>query len=471
MATLLTAILAAGAAMYRNPALMHGARNWVGNLLGNPEAGYPPDKFRVDMVDRINYRRITAHQSLVHVDVDLQSWMDTNSTSLDLENLNALAERIKIEHPRYYRILACTASSSRLQDLLGEFQDFCSRVEQDTTHVAIHLIKLKAGLGYQGLIVTGRRLEDLTPEALSARKTDTFFNTCPHCGNQHASKVIPDQRGINLECPKCQLSYGVLSADTSGNYRYVNEFLTGYHPPAHFSYETNRLHEMYLIWDAVVRHCKYVKDSNRQTKKRDVWQTSLETQNRSQGDCEDSAVFLADWLMARGYQVRVALGHYGDMGGHAWCVVRLDGTDYLLESTEGPPDPSKPPYVTDVGARYVPDTLFDRDAIYVRSKPRERFHGDYWSPKAWIKIQPRELQNQRLAASQARLMKPIIPGAPPVSVPAKTTPIVGISAKEAEKTQPLISDIELMKTLATGTSIWQVPVTMEQRPITGAKSH
>ncbi|MDB6140458.1 MAG: Transglutaminase-like superfamily protein, partial [Verrucomicrobiaceae bacterium] len=58
---------------------------------------------------------------------------------------------------------------------------------------------------------------------------------------------------------------------------------------------------------------------------------------------------------------------------------------------EGPPDPSKPPYVSDVGSRYVPETLFDRDALYVRAKPGSRFDGDYWSPKNWLRVQPRRM--------------------------------------------------------------------------------
>jgi len=471
MVLLLAAVVAAGVALYLDPSLSEKTRHWVGNVFGTPEATYPPDKFRVDLVDRINYQRITAHQSLVHVDVPLQDWLQNNSSTLDVENLNALCERIKIEHPRYFSIDAYSTSSPRLQGLLTEFQQFCGKIQKDATHVAIHLTKLKASLGYHGLLITVRRLEDLTPEAIGAGKGNVFFNVCSHCGHEHSSEVQRSDLGINLECQKCRLSYGVIAADTEGRYRYANEFLTGYQPPAHFSRDSNQLNDMYTIWGAVVRHCKYVKDSNRQTKERDVWQTALETQNLGQGDCEDSSIMLVDWLTARGFQARVALGHYGDMGGHAWVVVRLDGVDYLLEATEGPPNLEHPPYVTDVGARYVPDTLFDRDAIYVRAKPRERFMGDYWSPKQWIKVQPRELQNQRMALAQAQYMKPVQPGAPPAALATKTAPVIGASVKPstaASATKP-ITDVKMLQAVPGGSSAWQVPVTTGELPATSAK--
>lgn len=470
MALLLAAVVSAGVAIYLDPSLSEKTRHWVGNIIGSPEAAYPPDKFRVDLVDRINYQRITAQQSLVHVDVPLQNWLQNNSATLDVENLNALCERIKIEHPRYFSIDAYSTSSPRLQGLLTEFQQFCGKIHSESTHVAIHLTKLKANLGYHGLLVSVRRLEDLTPEGISESKSNVFFNVCSHCGHEHSSTIQPGELGINLECLKCRLSYGVIAADSLGRYRYANEFLTGYQPPSHFDRDSNQLHEMYTIWGAVVRHCTYVKDTNRQTKQRDVWQTALETQNLGQGDCEDSAIMLVDWLLARGFQARVALGHFGDMGGHAWVAVRLDGIDYLLESTEGPPNPENPPYVSDVGARYVPDTLFDRDAIYVRAKPRERFLGDYWSPKHWIKVQPRELQNQRIAVAQAQFMKPVLPGAPPLALKAKPAPVVGGSIKQpASSANKPITDVKLLKSVPGGSNSWQVPVTLGDPPATSVR--
>ncbi len=472
MSVLLIALVATGTTILKNPRLAATSRNWITQLLGNPEAGYPPDKFRVDLVDRLNYQRMAARLPTINVDSELERWLDNQGAALDTEHLDSLTEQIRVQHPRYLKILACTAKSGNLQDLLGEFQDFSTKIDRESTHVAIHLTRLRAGLGYAGLVLTGRRLQDLTPELLTEQKTDTFFSTCPHCNFQHACKILLDQRGINLECPSCKLSYGVLAADEQGKFRYVNEFLTGYSPPAHFSYETNALHQMYTIWSAVVSHCKYVKDSSRLNSKRDTWQTALETQIRMHGDCEDSSIFLADWLITRGYQVRVALGHYGDMGGHAWCVAKVDGVDYLLESTEGPPDANKPPYVSDVGARYVPDTLFDRDAIFVRAKPKDRFNGDYWSSKNWIKVQPRKFYQEHLASVNGKNTKSGVTEFDQDSAKSKAGQPFGEHRAELRlRASPPFATVDAMKSLKEGDLAWQIPIKIatDTSP-TGAKT-
>ena len=74
-----------------------------------------------------------------------------------------------------------------------------------------------------------------------------------------------------------------------------------------------------------------------------------------------------------------------DGGGHAWCIARVGGTDYLLESTNRNPDMTNLP-VVNPNDGYEPATLMDRDALYVPAKPGEPFDGDYWSPKKWIKL-------------------------------------------------------------------------------------
>ncbi|MBL9116953.1 MAG: hypothetical protein JNJ83_18245 [Verrucomicrobiaceae bacterium] len=467
MLVLFLGLLGLGYTLLQNPNMSASTRIWVGNMVGATESGYGPDQLKVDIVDRVNYQRTLKKYPFVRVDVGLEQWMDSKLEELDTDHLEALTQNIKTQHPRYYRLLACTASSSQLQSLLSEFQDFFQKLDQDTTHMAVHVSRIAAGLGYRALIVTGRKLEDFSPEALSERKTDVFFNTCPHCGYEHACKVGLDQRGINLECSKCLRSYGVLAADEKGTFRYVNEFLTGYHPPAHFPYDSDPLHQMYTIWSAVIRHCAYVKDTSRFNAKRDAWQTALETQTKMRGDCEDSSVFLADWLLARGYQVRVALGHYGDMGGHAWCVAKVGGIDYLLESTEGPPDPAKPPYVADIGNRYVPDTLFDRDAIYVRTNPRDRFNGDYWSTKHWTRIQPRELAEQALAKNSGKKAKP-----ESRTVKAKSTPTIASRTADVDQKQSakILMNVEVMKGIKEGQMEWQITeVVMPEPPATSAQ--
>ena len=48
-----------------------------------------------------------------------------------------------------------------------------------------------------------------------------------------------------------------------------------------------------------------------------------------------------------------------------------------------------PPLADLIGSRYVPEALFDRKAIFARSKPSGVWNGDYWSTKNWSRIEPR----------------------------------------------------------------------------------
>jgi hypothetical protein len=167
--------------------------------------------------------------------------------------------------------------------------------------------------------------------------------------------------------------------------------------------------QLFTIWSAVHTNCRYTNDPGvkksegmyAKKEQLDSWQFADETQRLLRGDCEDSSIYLADWLMSRGFQVRVALGRYGDMGGHAWCVVKIEDREYLIESTEGKPDPSNPPLASQVGSRYVPEVLFDRYAIYVPASSNRVWKGDYWSSKSWVRIEPRtELGHDPLLSSR-----------------------------------------------------------------------
>jgi hypothetical protein len=234
----------------------------------------------------------------------------------------------------------------------------------------------------------------------------------------------------------------------------VNEFLTGYHPPARFPKELSRLQVLFTIWGAVHENCLYTQDPGTKQKQTDAWQTAVETQNMQKGDCEDSAIFLADWLLACGFQARVALGRYGDMGGHAWCVVRLEDRDYLLESTESQPDPENPPLAALIGSRYVPEVLFDRHAIYVRNL--RSFDGNYWSEKTWTRLEPRG--NDPVRPNTAfKIVMPIFPpqDGPQQAVLNGMSPDRMAVTKEPSPAHAPFVDIE---TIPSGSDYWQVPV-------------
>lgn len=388
---MLLAGLTAGWQLSSNPVLWNRVKEWADQSFMGGDPSYSTDQFEIDLVDRINYARRLTKRSEMKVDAELETWMRTYTESIKADDLDGFITMLQNQQPRYFQVRVGSARAKALRDLAEQFQDFAKQVEPQNEHMGVLVRRQPTGFGYEAILVTGQRLVDFSPEALNAHRADTFFSICPHCKHPHACKATIAQRGINLDCPSCGRDYGVLAPDEKGRFRFVNEYLMGYQPPARYSEEGSRLHEMFTIWAAVVNNCTYTKDTNDKQLNRDAWQTAVETITRGRGDCEDSSILLADWLMARGFTARVVLGRYGDLGQHAWVVAKVDGIDYLLESTEGHPSPDKPPYISDVGGRYVPETLFDRDAIYVRSNPTDHSGTDYWSSKTWVRIDPKTL--------------------------------------------------------------------------------
>lgn len=377
-------------------------KHWVREWTSGSDQSYSKVRFNVDLVDRLNYPRIAAKLPVLRVDTELDTWLEANFPTMDLSNMEVVTREIQGAMPRYFRVSVCSASGPTLRALLDQFQDFSQKLQPEMTHLGCAVRESVGGLARQSLVVVGQRLRDFTPEALADRAEDAFFSRCLHCKHPHIVRISKEQNSLGLECPECRRTYAVVAADEHGRFRYVNEFLTGYSPPAVFSRDQSRVHELFTIWSAVHSNCVYTKDPGEKKQATDCWQTSLETQRLGRGDCEDSAIFLCDWLLARNFQARVALGRYGDLGGHAWVVVKLDDREYLLESTEGRPDPTNPPLASQVGSRYIPEVLFDRQAIYVRSSPSQTWKGDYWSHKVWTRIEPRELnpESERLASFQ-----------------------------------------------------------------------
>lgn len=375
---------------------LNGWQMRLGELMTSPGAQYSVAKFRLDLVDHFNYSRLASKTPLLRVDPEMESWLDKEFAKIDTNDLNKVTSQVQEGMPRYYRVSVCTASSPSLRELLQRFHEYAHRAQPEMTHMAVALRPRVGGLMHEAILVLGQRLRDFTPEALSQASDEPFFNSCVHCKQPHFMQLSREQRSMALECPKCRRKYAVIAADSTGRFRYVNEFLTGYAPPAAFAKNQSRVQQLFTIWEAVHSNCVYANDpgakvgssfaKNDQT---DCWQFADETQRLQQGDCEDSSIFLADWLMSRGFQVRVALGRYGDLGGHAWCVVKIDDKEYLIESTGNRPDPTDPPLASRVGSRYVPEVLFDRYAIYVPTSQNRAWKGDYWSASAWTRIEPR----------------------------------------------------------------------------------
>ena len=391
-----SAVILAGGIAAMKEGWLDGWKMRLGELMTSPGAQYSSARFRVDLVDQFNYSRLAAKTPMLRVDPEMEAWLDREFAKIDTSDLNKVTELVQEGMPRYYRVSVCSASSPSLRELGQRFHEYSHRSQPEMTHMAVALRPRASGLMHEALLVLGQRLRDFTPEALSKSADEPFFSTCVHCKQPHFMKLSRAQRSMALECPKCRRKYAVIAADSAGNFRYVNEFLTGYAPSAVFAKNQSRVQQLFTIWAAVHANCRYTNDPGAKAgtnyakkEQTDCWQFADETQRLQRGDCEDSSIFLADWLMFRGFQVRVALGRYGDLGGHAWCVVKIDDKEYLIESTENRPDPTDPPLASRVGSRYVPEVLFDRFAIYVPTSSNRAWKGDYWSANTWTRIEPR----------------------------------------------------------------------------------
>ncbi|SKA92438.1 Transglutaminase-like superfamily protein [Prosthecobacter debontii] len=442
--------LAGGWMAYRD-GRVESWKQWVLKWSSGEDPAYSQMRFQVDLVDRINYARIASRHPVLRVDAELEQWLSAEFPEMALDDAGRITQRVQEVVPRYFRVSVCIVSGPTLHALLDEFHDFSQSTEPTMTHLACAVRQTTGGLAYRALLIVGQRLEDFSPEIIAASQDETFFSTCPHCQHPHVVRISRQQHSLGLECPECRRTYAVVAADALGHYRYVNEFLTGYAPPAVFAKDHSRIHELFTIWSAVHANCIYTKDpaGQKTTNATDAWQTSLDTQKAGQGDCEDSAIFLCDWLMSRGFQARVVLGRYGDMGGHAWVVVKLDDKEYLLESTEGRPDISNPPLVSRVGSRYVPEIMFDRYAIYVRSTPGQSWKGDYWSTKYWTRVEPRSLS--------ARVQ----------SNPRKKDGVYSaeVSPQRMARTSqpnPAIAPFMELEGIPRDASVWQMPLGGEQ---------
>jgi len=340
--------------------------------------------------------RIRAGSAPIQIDPVLKLWL---RDKIELENIPAmpaLLADLQHEFPHYLKIACVTSFALTKASLLSNFYQWKEAMDTKMTHSAIAFRPGKLGIGWHACMVVGQRLPDFSPEALSDFHQSAFYSQCNLCGHGQSCEIPRHTRSLSLQCPNCNRIYAILAGDTQGRFRYMNEFLTGYQPPAHYRSNQSRLGELMTIWQAVARQCRYTRDTG--TDDNDAWQTALETQTMGTGDCEDTSILLADWLLARGFQARVALGRYAERGGHAWVVVRLDNRDYLLESTEGASHATAPPLLSSMGARYIPDMQFDRESFYTR-QPDQPWHGDYWTDANWLRVAPRALQTPPAATS------------------------------------------------------------------------
>ncbi len=161
---------------------------------------------------------------------------------------------------------------------------------------------------------------------------------------------------------------------SDNKYHAVNAFFTGFNP----FYVDSPL----KAWKLLSKRIQYKKD-NESTDSRDIWFNSAETFNRRTGDCEDSSILLADWLISLGYDARVAVGSIKGAG-HAWVIIQDNQTKnwFLLESTHYPVYNTLP--LAAQQADYKPKIMFNKE--YVWENMDEKNNNYYDDQKAWRKI-------------------------------------------------------------------------------------
>jgi predicted transglutaminase-like cysteine proteinase len=239
---------------------------------------------------------------------------------------------------------------------------------------------------------------------------------CGQCDG-HFNSFPKVRGGFFCFCQQCKSLLFYIVEGVSGQQCYPWQYLRGSRWPRSngckaVSYSIERVEE---IWMDVARTLKYVADEDQFNGRQEVWQTASECIKNGAGDCEDHCITLADWLITEGYEIRVVLGQtkYGaiDWYTHAWVVLRLNGEEYLIESTQKTSKDASAPSRTDRGFvrwreyyrlkliktffdSYRPFFAFDSSQIWVRkgvnlSAPEKIVSpsttDSYFNDTAWVK--------------------------------------------------------------------------------------
>jgi hypothetical protein len=361
-----------------------GVIEWTASLWRDataPLAHMPALEERV--TGSVQTQRLTLESPMLQSDPALQKWM-LELLKSGVTDPDVLAQSVRRAWPQYQDVSVMQSYSLFEDGVLDCVDRWKEASTRELTHLAVVVRPGAFGIGSRVTMVAGQRLPDLTPAALANGKQSLFYSVCTLCGKGQPCQVPQPARVFKLRCQHCQELYAMLAADSTGRFHFVNEFLDRPPPPGPFPPDEPKLAVLMHLWCAQMSRCRYVPDRGDEN---DVWQTAEETLALRQGDCEDGAILLADWLLSSGFQVRIAIGEYdGQEGAHAWVVARIAGEDYLLEPTEYPFNLQRPPYLSEVSSRYVPELLFDREAIFTPRKPGAQLRQDYWSDGAWKRV-------------------------------------------------------------------------------------
>lgn len=350
--------------------------------------------FRSEAIMRINQIRVPAEVGEVQGDELLQHYLEDfvsrHPKPQDIE-LDEVFDSLQKKFPGAQYLAANLITSASREDLLDRLSSWTAVANPDFNSIITTVFRAGSQIGVLG--VMSRRIPEFTLRAANT-EGGRFHNRCPHCRVIHALELDRDSRTLILSCPHCDLPFDVLAVGSSGEIKRATDFLEGFR----LFEETAGKHpasgeeRVLALWSQVADHCEYQLDQDRagassEDRFREVWKASGETWHEASGDCEDTSILLADVLISAGFEARVAIGWNGNIGQHAWVVVKVGTRQYILESTlQKKIESSDLVDVESAAAFYQPEQLIDRDRIYYSTARPDRFRLDYFSTSLWKAI-------------------------------------------------------------------------------------
>lgn len=319
-------------------------------------------------------------------DPSLNEWLRSSSNVLsergDLDTRDLL-DQLGSDLPQMASASACVAYATSVESLSQSLADWATQIDPSFNQFATYVFADGSSQRIGCAAVAVNRLNRFDPEKVN-RGERSFYSICRLCERAHLGTIEQSYGAASLTCPHCQGTYELLAFKVGGEVCRANELLTGWAPAARIPPPRSRVHEMILVWQAVLDRVRYAKDLEGLRGSLDSWQLAEQTWNNKNGDCEDSSILLADWLIERGFDARVVIGTTDTLEGHAWCVVNLEGTTYLLETTDANPDMRNLPYAATLAPHYRPRFQFNRRSVFFRRD--ESTAPRYWSTRSWLQI-------------------------------------------------------------------------------------
>ncbi len=284
------------------------------------------------------------------------------------------AERIKAALPALANLTLLGFRGETTEQLVRQVSAGRGVDRADLTHFGVGVVRITGGTPRPWLaaLALGRFLPPIAPELINAGQRE-FDLKCPGCGREDLIRLAATPRGgdgtLLASCTGCGCVVDAYGSDAQGSYHRLPWFLRGFQPAA----ITSPM-EAWLY----VRHHIRVRDTVGRGDA-GAWQTAEETFRIGQGDFQDAAILLADWLAATGYDAKVVIGRMGRRAA-AWVVLREDGCDYLLDLTESV---RRAPPRADLMPNYDPCVQFNRAGIWFRRS--QAWTADYQDQQQWYR--------------------------------------------------------------------------------------